>query len=293
MHMNKLVYFISVAENLNFTKAAQECHLAQPAISQQINSLEDELGFKLLIRSSKNVELTEAGKVFYEEVKNVVEGYKNAVKKAESMAYGYTGVIRIGICGGTEEVFLSRIIKEFRKMYPLIEVEFKRASLHDISKQLENKIYDLVFTWPYDIDESKKIGNKVIFEDEVCAMISQSNDLSNKSSVSREELALENNIMLAYEEKTKTYKHFLDFYNKYGLKPKSILPVADSQILKLMIELNLGISIIPKRFRELQSNRFSYVEIEGKPHKIKFSIAYLKENTNPCVELFVNNASIR
>lgn len=81
MQMNKLIYFISVADNLNFTKAAKECYLAQSAISQQINSLEQELGFQLFTRTSKNVELTEAGKVFYDGVKNVVKEYKNTVKK--------------------------------------------------------------------------------------------------------------------------------------------------------------------------------------------------------------------
>lgn len=293
MYINKLVYFISVAENLNFTKAAQECHLAQPAISQQINSLESEIGFQLFIRTSKNVELTEAGKIFYEEVKNVVEGYKTAVKKAKSIAYGFKGLITIGICGGTEEVFLPHILKGFKEMYPLIEFEFKRADFNDISKQLENKIYDIVFTWPYDLEDSKNINYKIIFEDEACAMMSFNNKIAEKPRVSRDELAMENNIMVAYEEKTKTYKHFSEFYGKYNIKPKSIITVEDCQILNFLIDLNMGISIVPKRFKDSKSKRFSFVEIDGEPHTIKFSLAYLKENTNPCVKLFVDNASIR
>ncbi|AGF58142.1 DNA-binding transcriptional LysR family regulator [Clostridium saccharoperbutylacetonicum] len=293
MYINKLVYFISVAENLNFTKAAQECHLAQPAISQQINSLEHEIGFQLFIRTSKNVVLTEAGKVFYEEVKKIIEGYKTAVKKAESVAYGFEGMITIGICGGTEEVFLPQILKVFKEMYPLIGFEFRRAAFNDISKQLENKIYDIVFTWPYDLEGLKNIGYKIIFEDEACAMMSFNNKISEKPRVSKGELAMENNIMVAYEKKTKTYKHFSEFYGKYNIKPKSIITVEDSEILNLMIDLNMGISIVPKRIKELNSNRFSFVEIQGEPHSIKFCVAYLKENTNPCVELFVNNAAIR
>ncbi|AQR96831.1 HTH-type transcriptional regulator GltC [Clostridium saccharoperbutylacetonicum] len=293
MYINKLVYFISVAENLNFTKAAQECHLAQPAISQQINSLEHEIGFQLFIRTSKNVVLTEAGKVFYEEVKKIIGGYKTAVKKAESVAYGFEGMITIGICGGTEEVFLPQILKEFKEMYPLIGFEFRRAAFNDISKQLENKIYDIVFTWPYDLEGLKNIGYKIIFEDEACAMMSFNNKISEKPRVSRGELAMENNIMVAYEEKTKTYKHFSEFYGEYNIKPRSIITVEDSEILNLMIDLNMGISIVPKRIKELNSSRFSFVEIQGEPHSIKFCVAYLKENTNPCVELFVNNAAIR
>lgn len=293
MQINKLIYFISVADNLNFTKAAHECHLAQPAISQQINSLEQEIGFKLFIRTSKNVVFTEAGKVFYEEVKNVVETYKNAVKKAESVAVGFKGMITIGVCGGTDELFLSKILRQFKEMYPLIEIKFKSASFNEISKQLGNKTYDVVFTWPYDIEGVRNINHKVIFEDEACAMMSSSNHLASKNKVSREELAAENNIMVAYEEKTETYKHFFDFYGKYNINPKYIATVADSQILNLMIDLNMGVSIVPKGIKKLKNSRNSFVEIDGEPHSIKFCIAYLNENTNPCVELFVNNASIR
>ena len=71
---------------------------------------------------------------------------------------------------GIEEIFLPQILRGFKEMYPLIEIDFKKASFNKISKELENKIYDVVFTWSYDIEESKNISNKIIFEDEACAI---------------------------------------------------------------------------------------------------------------------------
>ncbi|HCW54038.1 MAG TPA: LysR family transcriptional regulator, partial [Clostridium sp.] len=106
MQINKLYYFVCVAKYLNFTKAAEECHLAQPAISQQINSLENELGFKLFNRSSRNVSLTDSGKVFYESVKSIIDDYNEAIRKAESVACGYKGIITLGICGETESLVI-------------------------------------------------------------------------------------------------------------------------------------------------------------------------------------------
>jgi len=292
MQINKLIYFLSVANHLNFTKAAQECYLAQPAISQQITSLEQEVGFQLFKRSSRSVELTEAGKTFYEEIKNVVERYKNAVKKAENIAYGFKGMITIGVCGDVEEIFLPQILNKFKGMYPLIDVKFKKASIEEIRKQLENKIYDVVFTWPYDIEDLKSIDYKIIFEEDACAMMNFDNDLASKSAVSREELAGENNIMIEYKEKTKNYKYFCEFYSKHNIIPKSIITVPDGSILNLMIDLNMGISIVPKIIKKLNRPKVSFVEIEGEPHPIKFCLAYLKDNTNPCVDLFVKEASI-
>lgn len=105
--------------------------------------------------------------------------------------------------------------------------------------------------------------------------------------------AKENNIVVANEKKTKTYEHFLSFYSKYNIVPKSIITAADGPILSLMIDLNMGISIVPKKIKELNNGKVSFVEIEGEPHSIKFSAAYLKGNANPCVDLFINNAAIR
>ncbi len=79
MKIEKLYYFLSVAKHLNFTKAAQECHIAQPAISMQMNSLEEELGFLLFDRKSRKVKLTDAGDVFFQTISQFMKDYESSV----------------------------------------------------------------------------------------------------------------------------------------------------------------------------------------------------------------------
>ena len=81
MKIEKIGYFLSVARHLNFTKAAQECHIAQPAISRQMSSLEEELGFALFDRSSRKVRLTPAGQSFYTSMMRFVNDYDNGVEQ--------------------------------------------------------------------------------------------------------------------------------------------------------------------------------------------------------------------
>ena len=81
MKIEKIGYFLSVAKHLNFTKAAQECHIAQPAISRQMSSLEEELGFALFDRSSRKVRLTPAGQSFYTSMMRFVNDYDNGVEQ--------------------------------------------------------------------------------------------------------------------------------------------------------------------------------------------------------------------
>ena len=287
MQINKLYYFISVAKYLNFTKAAEECHLAQSAMSQQINSLESELGFKLFNRTRRNVVLTESGKVFYKNIKNVINDYNSAIRKAESVAYGYKGVLTIGICGSNEQIVLADKLKAFKKDYPLIEVRFKKANYSEIVKELEDGLYDIVFTWPYDLEGIKDIGYTIIFRDEVSAMVSFDNHLSKKNIVTRYELSKEKNFVITNHKNTNTYKHFCSFYTEEQLQNTLIEIVSDDSIMRLMLELNMGISVVPRSLKYLLGNDFAFIDIEGKPHEMQFCVAYLKVNSNPCVDLFV------
>jgi len=287
MQINKLYYFISVAKYLNFTKAAEECHLAQSAMSQQINSLENELGFKLFKRTSRNVILTESGKVFYKNIKNVINDYNSAVRKAESAAYGYKGVLTIGICGANEQIVLPPKLKEFKKDYPLIEIRFKKANYDEIQKELEDGIYDVVFTWPYDFEDLKDIDYKVTFREDVAAMVSLENHLSKKNIVTRDELSKERNLVITSDKNTNTYKHFCSFYTEEQLKNALIETVADDSIVRLMLELNMGITIAPKSLKNFFGKNFAFIEIKGEPHTMEFCVAYLKVNSNPCVDIFL------
>ena len=84
MKIEKLYYFLSVAKHLNFTRAAQECHIAQPAISEQISSLERELGVQLFERGARSIRLTAAGEVFYQHISRFVQNYEQSLREVRT-----------------------------------------------------------------------------------------------------------------------------------------------------------------------------------------------------------------
>lgn len=287
MQINKLNYFICVAEYLNFTKAAEECHLAQSAMSQQINSLESELGFKLFNRTSKNVSLTECGKVFYKNIKNVMNDYNVAVKKAESAASGYKGTITIGICGQIEEVILPDVLKSLREDYPLIEFVFKKANVDRVPQELREGIYDAVFTWPYDLVNSTDIGYKVVLKEKACALMNYDNPLAAKKSLTISEISKCVNFVIAMNTHTVTFKHFSSFYDDEQFKDVVIKSVESDSILRMMLKMNFGISVVPEILNKSMGEEFACVPIEGSTHEVEYCIAYLKENSNPCFNIFM------
>ena len=97
MRTSQLEYFTAVAETLSFTRASELCHVAQPAISQQIQSLEKELGFSLFVRSTKGVELTPAGRQYHQDISSVLAALRRADQHAAAIAHGQAGTLNIGV----------------------------------------------------------------------------------------------------------------------------------------------------------------------------------------------------
>src|SRR4051812_18291488 len=128
MELRHLRYFTAVAEELNFRRAAEKMHVAQPALSAQIRSLEEEIGVKLLRRSTRKVELTPAGRVFLQEAKGVLESALQAEQKAKQAEAGLGGTFRLGVIGPTANAWLARILRDFQQRFPDV-----RLSLYDLT----------------------------------------------------------------------------------------------------------------------------------------------------------------
>ncbi len=113
MEIRQLRYFVAVAEELHFGRAATRCHIAQPPLSQQVRRLEEELGVKLLERTSRRVALTPEGAVFLREVRDTLDRLGQAVDRVQSMARGEEGTLRVGFFGPSALSSLPRAFRRF------------------------------------------------------------------------------------------------------------------------------------------------------------------------------------
>jgi len=122
MELRHLRYFIAVAEESSLGRAAHRLHVSQPALSQQISGLEDELGLKLFKRSSRGVELTEAGRAFLTGGRRVLLAAQEAAERAKEAATGERGRLVIGSLGASTISFLTDVLARFREHNPLVEI---------------------------------------------------------------------------------------------------------------------------------------------------------------------------
>ena len=142
-----LRYFVAVAEELHFTRAAERLYIAQPALSEQIRRLEAELGVELLRRTTRKVELTAAGEEFLSRARRILAEADEALAEASRAARGETGSIRVatGATAGIELV--PRLLRAFREERPQVHLDLRQSDWEDYSAGLRGGSTDAAFVW--------------------------------------------------------------------------------------------------------------------------------------------------
>ncbi|MGO9906281.1 MAG: LysR family transcriptional regulator, partial [Solirubrobacteraceae bacterium] len=133
MELRQLRYFVAVAEELHFRRAAERLHISQPPLSQQIRALEEELGFALLIRTRRRVELTPAGAAFLRDARTILAELEGAVATARRIDAGQTGRLRISFVGSALFSIVPSMVERFRHSRPGVEIELhERATIDQL-----------------------------------------------------------------------------------------------------------------------------------------------------------------
>lgn len=189
LHLRKLRYFLVVAEELHFSRAAARVFLTQQALSRQIKELEDELGVQLFDRTTRRVSLTVAGEVFYEAAKGVIASFDDAVAAARRTTRALSGKLRLGFIPGAALELTPLIIAAFQEAHPEVEVEMREFPANDPSAGLVTGVTDVAFIrLP---QATMRIETETMFLDPVIAMVAAAHPLAARSSVRVAELVQE------------------------------------------------------------------------------------------------------
>jgi len=209
-------YFIAVAEYLNFRKAAEQLHIAQPPLSRQIRQLEEDLGVTLLVRNTRRVELTKAGHVFLEQARKLIVQAGHATEAARHAQKGESGVVRIGIASGLGGV-VSKVVFEHRKRRPAIEVECKDVFSSYQNESLRKGIIDVGFLRP-PVDQVN-LDCELVFEEEFVAVLPKTHHLAKRRFLKLKDIADEPLIIFDRNFSTGLYDKILGLYSRHGFTP--------------------------------------------------------------------------
>lgn len=292
MHLNQLRYFASVARYRSFTQAA-ECHyLTQTAITQQIKALEDSLGFSLINRKKRPIELTPAGAVFYQEAKAILARVDEAVAKAQEASIGMEGVIRIGYEKGYERSRLSDHLREFHRACPNILFTCIREDTDLLAGKLLADELDVIFSWDStNLRSNPGISSRLDMRSRLSAALYGGHPLSHRKSLQRSELRDETILYMTPSGTGDSQGdvHFMQLYEKAGYQPRILLKSNDTESLLIMVAAEEGITILPSHIVDKLSNadNLVFVPLEGEEEVEDVYMLWKSEHSNAALNYFL------
>ncbi|MCF0106305.1 MAG: LysR family transcriptional regulator [Holdemanella sp.] len=290
MNLNQLEYFISVAETLSFTKAAQRCYISQTAMTQQIKALESTVGVPLLIRDKHHVELTNAGKTFLKEARVIIDRCQKALKLARTSASGIEGKITIGFISGYGQSEFIDVVQAFHRLYPNIQISLVKGNMSILFEKMEKGECDVIFT----ISPYRQIYNEYehvyLHTYPLLVALSASNPLSSKKDLIYSQLENEDFIIMQpYRRAKDEAEESMLIYDRGGFFPNIVSMEGDPEVLLTMISIGLGISILPEYVIRLSQKNpnlafLPLLREDGTKETMDVELSYPKDNYNPAID---------
>lgn len=289
----QLKYFLAVAEELNFTKAAKRFYISQTAMTQQIRHLEDALGVRLFDRTNRKVSLTVAGKVFVEEAQAILARTDHAISRVKSTTAGQTGSLSIGFVKNFENTNLGWVLKRFHDKYPGISISLDRAIPSALSEGLNRHLYDCILTINLGSYTDLFWSVRTIRNYPLYAVVYPGHPLAHRESVARYELRAEQFILNELSTNGQLPERILLDYARSGFSPDVTLQSDDIECILLLVSAGIGIAILPQyTFAEtsLMKNLVA-IPLEGEHENVDVILAHNRHADNPALERFLEIVS--
>lgn len=216
MELRHVRYFLAVAEHLNFSKAAQRLHIAQPPLSRQIRQLEEQLGVDLFLRNKRHVQLTKAGHAFLEEARKLIVQAGHAAEVARHAQKGESGIVRIGIASGLGGTVV-KMVAEHGIRFPAINIECKDVFSTHQNEILRKGEIDVGFLRP-PVDQVN-LNCEFLMEEEFVVVLPRSHRLATRKSVRLKDVADIPLIIFDRNLSCGLYDKVLGLYSRLGLTP--------------------------------------------------------------------------
>jgi DNA-binding transcriptional LysR family regulator len=240
MELRHLRSFLAVAETLNFRRAAERLHVAQPALSLQIKGLEGELGVKLFERSTRAVTLTQAGRILLEEARVLVSGAQQAELRVRKADQGLVGTLRLGILSAAATAWLAGILRRFHHKYPGVQLSLFDLTSADQLKRLRAGELDAGFLRPPVL--YPELDYKLIEKCPQVLALPANHRLVRKRRIEWPDFAGEGLVLMHPSQQHHYYDAFLSACAAAGAKPRVAQFANDIQSKLWLISAGFGIS---------------------------------------------------
>ncbi|ASY66234.1 Chromosome initiation inhibitor (plasmid) [Sinorhizobium sojae CCBAU 05684] len=276
MELRQMRCFAALAEELHFGRAAATLSMAQPALSVQIQTLEKELGVQLLIRSTRRVELTKAGEVFYERCIRVLREIENSSAIVRAVAGKDVDRITIGTIYPATFGVLPLFLSKLGKRFPDVEIHVSAGSTDAIIRDLEKGRINLGFIRP--VENIGSLRWQSIANERYLLAVPLGSPLATAETVAMSDLKQERIISFSRSNLSYTEKYFFEQFRKHGLLDHVAYSCDDTLSLVSLVSAGIGVGFVPEWTKDLPNRSFHLREVKGVDFTIGMGLAWNKED---------------
>ena len=284
MNTQQLESFLTVAEHLNFARAAEALNITQSAVSRQIHALETELGTKLFHRTSRSVVLTPAGITFHEDAKNFMGSLRIATAKIGKDSKENVQIFSIGCSNETDCALLAKVLQHCREKLPELHPFLRVIPHRSIVSLLFHGDLDILFSFQENVPAQEGIAYQELAKMPICCAVSSGHKYAGKEKITEQELYSENIIICnTYPIPPKALSRQKNIEQNFRLN--SIYYCDSPYAQTTLVEAGYDFAILPRRV--LNNEQVCYIPLEN-GETVSYGVFYKKNTSNPLLKNFLS-----
>ncbi|NKG32365.1 LysR family transcriptional regulator [Erwinia rhapontici] len=282
IELRHLRYFIAVAEELHFGRAALRLNISQPPLSQQIQILEHEIGARLFARTNRSVQLTAAGQQFLQDARLVLQQVDQAADKAARLHRGDEGEIRIGFTSSAPFItVVSDALFTFRQRFPAVHIQMQEINTRQQLAPLGDGRLDLGVMRNTLLPET--LDHQLLLREPMYALVHRAHRLAGRPQIALSDLAQEPFVFFDPQVGTALYGEILGLLGRYDIQPNIAQEVGEAMTIIGLVSTGLGVSILPASFRRVSLSDVVWIPLVEQDARSEVWLVWSKQREIPAV----------
>jgi len=258
--LRQLRYFVAVAEERNLTRAAARLHITQQSLSQQIRTLEAQLGVTLFERSRRGVALTNVGAVLLREARPVLAQAERAVETVRRAARGEQGELRVGFLASVANYFMPPVVRAFRERHPGVTLHTEDLTIAALVAGLREGTLDAGLSRPPLVDD---LATEVVLREPVAAVLPEGHPLADRTELTLADLADEPWVLTPRASWPPWHRQYDEDFARAGYRPRVVQRGTTSQGLLALVAAGVGVTRLTLSSRSLRDSGVAFVPLAG------------------------------
>ncbi|MBI9060039.1 MAG: LysR family transcriptional regulator [Labilibaculum sp.] len=279
-------YFLALAEDLHFRKAAERLFISQPGLSRQIKQMEENLGVELFERHNRKVKLSKAGLYMQKELNLHFKRLDDIIEHAKLLSDGLDGHLNLGYLGSAMQDVIPNLMLEFKKNQPNVLFSLKEMDNNKQIQALLNQEIDLGFVRMERVPRGLSIQS--VFEDTFSLVLPKEHPINEENFKNLSQLKDESFIFFDSSYSESYYEKMMQIFDESGFSPLVSHNTVNASSIFRLVENNFGISIVPTSLQLGYDMDVKFIELTEIPQRTTLKLVWNSVNTNPILEKFLH-----